>query len=693
MTTSKDFARIQQLLTERKNREQAALKLFRPMPNQEPFFKSKSMKRIIRGGNRCLGGETEIYDPVAKCSRPVSQIAGEFHVRSYDEVTGEEVIKKASEPFIKAFSAIWKFTLTTGESFTATMAHRVYSVPFQQWMPISEALARRCCLLEPSPGTYIAVDKAEYLRGDFVWDFTVEDTHNYFLAGIVHHNSGKSTSAAVEFASAATKIPLRDSDDNEIPFRYPTDRPLVMWVIGYDLDHLSRNIHRLLFQDGSFKLIKDLETGETRAWRPWIPEELERKKETFNAPALIPERFIDDFAWENKAQRVFKVCRLINGTEIRAFSSMGKEPQGDQCDCVWIDEDVENDMLIMESTARLIDRGGCMFWSAFPKSKNEALRKLSTEAADANPLDPTCTETVLRMSDNPFLDQKALQDFLAGLSDEERRSRDFGEFCDDLVAMFPTFDQKIHGVRSVELEMDAIDKAIRDNGLEPPQDWTRYLVLDPGHARPAVLFMAVPPPHFDVKRQPSLILYDEIAVPRIDAAETARLIVQKTRGQSFEAFIIDGHAGRQTSMGRGETTQQFYSQEFEKRGLRSRSTLNGFVQGSDNVAAGLECIRDFLHINADGRSRLRVVVEKCPNLCKQMELYKKSITNNIVQDKPANNQVDDMVHCLRYGAAFNPQYRKPEKSFANYSPAYRSFLKFMGKKPEDTSVKCGPQYV
>jgi len=691
MATSKDFARIQQLLTERKNREQAALKLFRPMPHQEAFFRSKAMKRIIRGGNRCLGGEQEIYDPVFGVSRKVSEIDGDFHVLSYDDRTDQIVVRKACRPFVKAREELFQFIISGGSTLDATMNHQVMW-DGGEWIRMKDALSHGCYLHSPS-------DKAVFIHGYHalgegdVWDFTVDDTHCYYAGGVLNHNSGKSTSAAVEFASAATKIPLRDSEDKEIPFRYPTDRPLVMWVIGYDLDHLSRNIHRLLFQDGSFKLIKDLETGETRAWRPWIPEELERKKETFNAPPLIPERFIDDFAWENKAQRVFKVCRLINGTEIRAFSSMGKEPQGDQCDCVWIDEDVENDKLIMESTARLIDRGGCMFWSAFPKSKNEALRKLSYEAADANPLDPTCTETVLRMSDNPFLDQKALQDFLAGLSDEERRSRDFGEFCDDLVAMFPTFDQKLHGVRSAELEMDAIDKAIRNNGLDPPQDWTRYLVLDPGHARPAVLFMAVPPPQFDVKRQPSLILYDEIAVPRIDAAETARLIVQKTRGQSFEAFIIDGHAGRQTSMGRGETTQQFYSQEFEKRGLRSRSTLNGFVQGSDNVAAGLECIRDFLHINADGRSRLRVVSEKCPNLCKQMELYKKSITNNIVQDKPANNQVDDLVHCLRYGTAFNPQYRKPEKSFANYSPAYRSFLKFMGKKPEDNSVKCGPQYV
>lgn len=121
-------------------------------------------------------------------------------------------------------------------------------------------------------------------------------------------------------------------------------------------------------------------------------------------------------------------------------------------------------------------------------------------------------------------------------------------------------------------------------------------------------------------------------------------------------------------------------------------TGSGFIQGSDNVPAGLDCIRQGLHINPDGRSRIRVVAEKCPNLCKQMELYKKSITNNIVQDKPATNQVDDLVHCLRYLAAFNPQYRRPEKSSRQYSPAYKAYLSFFKNKKKDEEVTCGPQY-
>jgi len=513
------------------------------------------------------------------------------------------------------------------------------------------------------------------------------------------NRSGKSSTASAEFASAATGIPLHDSEGNELPFKYPTNRPLVMWIIGYDLDHLSRNIYRLLFKPGMFKTIKDLETGRYRTFRPWDESDKARVDEVVLSEPLIPKRFVEGFAWENKAQRVFKVCRLKNGTEIRAFSSMGEPPQGDQCDLIWVDEDLENEEYIMEASMRIIDRGGRFFWSAFPKSKNMALRKLSEEAESANPLAPSCTEHVIRMSDNPYLDQAVMQSILSGLTDEERRARDFGEFCDDLIAMFPTFDERTHGIKTNPDEQDEIDQAVLDNGFSPPDDWTRYLILDPGHARPFVLFAAVPPPYFDPKRQPTVLLYDEIAKPRIDAAETARLVHEKVGNQLFEAFIIDDHAGRQTSMGRGETIKQLYSAEFDKHGLRSRLTGNSFVNGSDNVMAGLGAIREGLHIQGDGRSRFRFLTDgekrnRVPNLCKQVLFYKKMLASGVVEDKPAPHQVDDGVHCLRYLAAFNPYYQRPQMSEKQYSPAYRMFLKSKktAQRNKRTSMVCGPQF-
>lgn len=512
------------------------------------------------------------------------------------------------------------------------------------------------------------------------------------------NRAGKTMTCSMEFASAALGIPLRDSEGNEIPFSYPTDRPLTMWIIAIDLFHIARNIYRLLFKPGSFKIIQDLKTGEIRAYNPFDPNDVARYKEAKWAPPLIPEKFVEEWSWENKAQRVFNVCRLVNGTEIYAFSSRGEAPQGDQCDLIWVDEDLANDEFIKESAMRILDRGGRFMWSAFPHQGNEALLRLSeeAEAEEKIPLakgkNPICQEFVIKMSDNPHLNREAVTDILAGLSVEERAARDEGDFCLDYVSMFPMFHEYTHGIRMEPEEWDEIDEAICKNNFEPPLNWTRYLVLDPGHVRPAVLFAAVPPPEYDEHREPTIVIYDEIAVQRITAGETAKLVYERVKDQSFEAFIIDGHAGRQTSLGRGETTQQLYSMEFEKQGIKSRITGNGFIQGSDNIAAGIDYIRKYLHINPDGRSRIRVIKDRVPNLCRQIKKYKKSLTKDIVSDKPAANQVDDLVDCLRYLSAFNPQYRPPEKVIHQLSPAYKAFRSFFKNKKKDEEVTCGPQY-
>ena len=510
------------------------------------------------------------------------------------------------------------------------------------------------------------------------------------------NRSSKSTVAAVEFAHAATGIPVHKSTGEAVRDKYPRKNPLILWVIGYDLDHVARNIYRLLFQPGCFKLIKDAKTGMARAFKPWDPEDNKRAKEAYPAPPLIPERLIQEFAWENKAQRVFKACRLNNGNEIRAFSSQGKEPQGDQCDVIWIDEDVENPELIMESTMRLADRGGRMFWSAFPKAKNFALRRLSEEAASTDPNNPTCREFVFRMSDNPYLDNKTRESILAGMTGDERRARDFGEYLDDLVAVYPTFDIDIHCTPAKTPEdNDPIDKAIAENGGAVPDDWTRYLVLDPGHARPAVLMAAVPPPELEQPgtSEPTIVCYDEIAIPRIDASRLAAEVLAKTKGQHFEAFIIDSHAGRQTAMGRGETNQDHYAAAFEGAGLRSRLTRSSFAPASDDVVAGIQMVRRRMAVRKHGRPGLRIIAGNCPNLCRQIEDYKKTVSaRNVVDDRPAKFQIDDLADDLRYLVSFEPQYRKPEKTYEELSPAYREWLRIQQKKNrERTGAIClGP---
>ena len=130
--------RLAELVAERERRNMEVLRVFRPLPYQIPFFTSRTPELIIRGGNRCLGGETEIYDPVVGISRRVDQIDGDFHVHSMDE-HGRLVIAKAEKPFTKPVEKMYRVSLTNGESFVCTMNHRIRTLD-GRYLPVHEIL-------------------------------------------------------------------------------------------------------------------------------------------------------------------------------------------------------------------------------------------------------------------------------------------------------------------------------------------------------------------------------------------------------------------------------------------------------------------------------------------------------------------------------------------------------------------------
>ncbi len=509
------------------------------------------------------------------------------------------------------------------------------------------------------------------------------------------NRSGKSSASFIELASAALKKPLRDSKGNLMPHRYPTNRPLVIWVIGYGEKNITTPIFRLLFKKGAFKIIKDLKTGEMRAWNPRDPEDMAREAECEESPPYIPKSAIDPkgWAWKNKAARVFTQCTLKNGTMIYAFTSNADPKQGDPVDLILIDEDIQFPKHVAEWQARLSDNKGRLIWSAFPHGDNAALFQMSERAEKQKGLEkPDVAKWVLKFSTNPFMPADEIRKRTAGWSDAERRARDHGEFVLDLVQMFPTFSKGMHCVNT-ENPILTIDKMLQQNGWQPPLNWTRYLVLDPGHSHPAVLFAAVPPPTLFRPDEANdyIVLYNELFVRNIDAYTLAQLAGEKMSGQNFETFLIDGHAGRQTPMGFGHTIKQQYSMAFEQFKLLSNTTDNGFIDGSDDICGRNSIIRSWLLQRPDGPPKIRVIADCCPHLLAEFRDYKKHIS----QDEKTDKQVDKDNHLLSglgYLVSYNPQYVTPDLSKGTFSPGYTAYLKieerFGGKK--DDSIRLGP---
>ena len=435
-----------------------------------------------------------------------------------------------------------------------------------------------------------------------MWDFEVPRYHNYLIAGVPNHNSGKSLSTFVEDARAATgcdpfgKYPLNDGN---------------LVIVGRNWQHIGLVAYPMLFKAGAFRIIRDLETGDWRAFRP--ATDADRIKETKPAPPLIPPRFVVDISWVLKNAGYCQKVILSNGWQINFFSAEGEPPQGFQADLVHFDEDIPQPAWVGEMQARLADRKGRLLWSAMPHSKNDALLGLCERAdreAELGIDPPNIKKFVLRFLDNAHIDSKEKEKNIArwsALGVDELRMRAEGEFTQDSILMYPSFNPAVHVLPKVALP----------DGVPP--DWTRYVAIDPGHAVMAAVFGAVPP---DEK---FLLIYDELYIRNCNALIFGEEFAKKTEGQHFYAFIMDMHGGALRDLGSGRLPSELYSEQLRDRGVRAQMTGHQFIAGSDDITARTGLVRQLLHIRGDGTTKLKFLENATPELFRELRRYKKKV--------------------------------------------------------------------
>ena len=517
------------------------------------------------------------------------------------------------------------------------------------------------------------------------------------------NRSGKSASAFIETASCATGIAIHDSQGNPIPYRYPTNDPshppLIIWTVGFGESHVADTIHRMLFTEAhGFYRIQDEHTGLWRAYQPWNEYDVANKDKRRPMPPLIPPRMMDTsktrdgFAWDNKGKGLFYSAHLINGTTIRGMTSRAEPEQGVPVDLIHIDEDIERPQDVSEWMGRLPDRDGCFIWSAFPHSANQALLDLSESAAkQKGSPNPNTEEIVLAFSRNPFIPKSAKEDLVEKWSEQGvLKARDEGMFQRDDVLMYPEFSIDVHGTPKKDpRDDDEVDKVLRETGGEIPDDWTRYMWVDPGHTQAAVLFLAIPPPEFG----DFIVAYDEMYPKHLVGERLAHAILPRVQGKCFEAWGIDWRAGRQSQLGTPMRVVEAYRQAFEKLGIESRRTGFGFLKGNDNIPHRIQRTREWLMPRSDGTAKFKIVPERTPKFQREMKLYKKRVVKDESLDAPVDKD-NHLMSCFQYAAAANHQYVKPVRTRSQWSPAYREFQKLKkqaeARNPSGGTVSFGP---
>lgn len=455
------------------------------------------------------------------------------------------------------------------------------------------------------------------------------------------NRSGKSLCTFVEDARAVTG---QDPYD-----KYPKENGILV-IIGRDWKHIGLVVYPMLFKAGAFYIIKDEQTKEWRAYNP--ATDFARKAERKPAPPLIPPRLVKSTSWVLKSANYIQQCTLTNGWVIHFFSSEGEPAQGYQADRIHCDEDLNDERHIPEAQARLSDRKGVFCWSAMPHSTNNALLSLK-ERADASEQalgdKSIIRQFKLRFLDNPHIDDDEKRKNIerwAAAGEDVLRMRAEGDFITDSVLCYPNFDMRIHGMERAQLPDGQI-----------PDTWTRFAVVDPGHAVTAVLFAAVPPD------ENFWLVYDQLYLRQANAVIFGDQFEQKVRGQHFHAFIIDAHGGRLRDIGSGRLPVEQYTEQLMKRGVKSNTTGSSFLAGCDDIPARMEATRISMHIRPEGTPQLRVLRGAVPDLERELKRYRKLVNYvagvAVVTDKPNTRGEVHLCQCLEYLCAYRPRYHKP----------------------------------
>lgn len=483
------------------------------------------------------------------------------------------------------------------------------------------------------------------------------------------NRGGKSLAVAVEAARAAT---------GQDPYgKYP-ERDGNLAIVGRNWPHIGLVIHPILFKAGAYRIIKDEKTGEWRSLRKG-----DDKSKSKPAPPLIPPRLVKEMSWVLKSAGYLNKVTLTNGWTIWCFSSEGEPPQGYQADMIWLDEDLNNERFVGESQARLADRKGRFVWSAMPHSKNDALLGLCERAdkeAEKGKEDPDIVKFTFRFLDNDFIDddekRKNIERWSA-LGADEVRMRAEGEFTMESTLMYPTFNPSVHILT-------------REKMPEVPQNWTRYIAIDPGHAVMATLFAAVPPDNS------MLLFYDELYIRNCNAAIWGEEFVKKVGQQHIYALIMDMHGGLLRDLGSGRLPHELYSEELRKRKWKAEMTGYQFIPGSDDIQARTGLVREMMHIRGDGTTRLKILEGTCSDLRREIKRYrKKTQTVNgqvYVTDSPQTRGDVHAVQCMEYMCAFEPEWHAPPRT-AGPEPWWVKYLAEKKKRQQggdDSCIVLGP---
>lgn len=429
-------------------------------------------------------------------------------------------------------------------------------------------------------------------------------------------------------------------------------------IVGRDAKHNAEVIWRKMSYPGSYKIIRDLKTGE---YRTPYPDEMEtRKDELAPGPPLLPPRFYNRNAisWDSvKAGRIIKLP-LYNGNEVLFYSGEAAPPNGLDVDGAWFDEEISNENWYPEVAMRLLDRCGRFWWSATPQLGGDQLADLHVRAEEEHSKErPDVEEYHLLLADNPYISEEQKRLAAAKMTEEERQVRIFGNFAHSARLVYPEFSTAYHCCDPFPL----------------PDSASLYFFLDPSWKHTAGLLVCI------LSEDEHIYLVGELYLKDTPDHMIVRSMKEMFHGRSIQAFYIDHHYGAQTRL-TGRSAEDELSRHMRDQGVRSVDSGNSFFWGDDNEEAGIAMVHDLLRLRGKGGdSRLRVFRGQLPNLEWEFKHFTYRKIQGVITNK-TRDKFNHLMDSLRYAAAANLCYVKPLRRAEEKNPVVAALERKRAKK-------------
>ena len=345
-----------------------------------------------------------------------------------------------------------------------------------------------------------------------------------------------------------------------------------------------------------------------------------------------PPSILKNGSWEDSYNKEQRTLNLANGSfvEFMSYDQDTDKFAGTSRHFCHYDEEPPLHVF-NECNARLVDTNGDYWISMTPV---EGMSWVYDTLYVPGTEDPNSGILVIEvdMLENPYISPEAAENYLSGLSKEERAAREHGQFVQLGGLVYKTFQKTLH-TRSFIL---------------PSKKWQWYVSLDHGYNNPtAVEWHAVSP-------DGEAITFDEHYASEMTVGEHAKVIKDKIAahvkagGKVPDNFIADpAIAQRQGVTGTSIQT------EYALRGLY-------FALGNNDVSTGVAKVQQYLRINPKTNRPWWTVTENCVNLINEMgKLRWKTYSSRKMQfennkQEQIHKKDDHAADALRYFFSFMP---------------------------------------